>query len=122
MHDRFRRAAAEGAEIRRKRDEEAMRNTLDAFWRAVAEAESWVQNEEHGLPSLIRDQAVRGQERITLNTNEEMAKQKWPAGHAMWEYYLQQVITAGIRVEPQHMNPNILYYTIPIAQFLGDAP
>jgi hypothetical protein len=95
---------------------------MEAFWNAVTEAERWVHNEEHGLPALIRDQAARGQERITLNTSEDRVKQKSPAGHVMWEYYLQQVLTAGIRVEQQHQNPNIILHTIPISQFLGDAP
>lgn len=49
-------------------------------------------------------------------------RQKSPAGHLMWEYYLRQVLTAGIRMEQQHQNPNIVLHTIPIAQFLGDAP
>lgn len=120
MHDRFRRAATEGLEIRRQRDEEAQRRTLEMFWAAVAEAEQWV-HDDFGLPALIKDSVARGYETIFLNPIVAMYARSSAAGHPMWEYYLQQVLTAGIRVEQEHQDPNTTIHKIPIAQFLEDA-
>lgn len=120
MDDRFRLAAQLGLEDRKRVADLAAEQLRVRFWSEVTRAERWLTDGREGLPFLIRRCVAEGNEGIMMSTEGRGVR---IAGRQPWEFFLQQVLNAGIVVEKKDWSGEgieRLTYTIPVAQFLSE--